>query len=267
MIDEYWTWAFYGYHSDELKPFSHKPIVARCDDCCQYRVVKPPDYRDLCLSCARIGEGNSMYGIIGEDAPGYGRRGESSPGWRGGKVVVHCTTCGNPIEVVQSKKESQKHFFCCQECHIPFVSSRVSEWFKDQINIETHSQALKDFYSDPINLEKRSAALQGISYDEWEGFAKDNPYCPAFDEICRESNRDKYDRKCFLCGLDESENITSTGKQRKLAVHHVDMNKDQGCNDHIWKLVPLCLHHHRGTHNELVMHRIIYLLENVWNNV
>lgn len=52
MIDEYWTWMFYGYHSDEIAPRSRKPIVARCDDCCQYRVLKRNDYRDLCKSCA-----------------------------------------------------------------------------------------------------------------------------------------------------------------------------------------------------------------------
>lgn len=55
MIDEYWTWIFYGYHSDELKPQSRKPIVASCDGCCQYRVLRKDGYSDLCTSCARTG--------------------------------------------------------------------------------------------------------------------------------------------------------------------------------------------------------------------
>ena len=28
MIDEYWTWIFYGYHSNELLEKSHKKIVS-----------------------------------------------------------------------------------------------------------------------------------------------------------------------------------------------------------------------------------------------
>lgn len=53
MIDEYWTWVFYGYHSYELKSQSHKPIVAICDDCCQYRVLVMRGYHDLCKMCSK----------------------------------------------------------------------------------------------------------------------------------------------------------------------------------------------------------------------
>ena len=51
MIDEDWTWEFYGYHSDELSHASEKHIVARCDKCCQYRVLLMHDYSDLCHAC------------------------------------------------------------------------------------------------------------------------------------------------------------------------------------------------------------------------
>ncbi len=52
MIDEYWTWIFYGYHSDELTYGSGKLIVGRCDKCCKYRISKMQSYCDLCHSCA-----------------------------------------------------------------------------------------------------------------------------------------------------------------------------------------------------------------------
>ena len=121
-----------------------------------------------------------------------------------------------------------------------------------------------------IKFESRkhlSATLQHIPYDEWKKFVTNLPYCFAFNKQCKESNRDKYGRKCFLTGLPEEENITSTGKQRKLSVHHVDMNKMQGCNDIRWKLVPICIHYHGKIHNELWKMRIIWLLNNVWNNL
>lgn len=113
----------------------------------------------------------------------------------------------------------------------------------------------------------QSVVFQGVSYEEWEGFVNEHLYCPLFDEACRESNRDKYNRKCFLCGKRESENITKSGKQKKLSVHHVDMDKMNGCDGHRWKLVPLCMQCHLPAHNDLVNSRIEYLLNNVWNKV
>jgi len=110
-----------------------------------------------------------------------------------------------------------------------------------------------------------SATLQGIPYNEWESLASKKEYCPLFDKECRESNREKYGRMCFLSGLPESKNITKNGKQRKLSVHHVDMNKQQGCNGIRWKLVPLCLEYHGKVHKELWIARITWLINNVWN--
>jgi hypothetical protein len=107
-----------------------------------------------------------------------------------------------------------------------------------------------------------SARHQGISIDDWDGFATNSPYCEKFNESCRESNRDKYDRECFICGKPESKNFTKSGKLRKLSVHHIDMNKQQGCNDNEWKLVPVCLNHHGMLHTELWEARIKYLLRN-----
>lgn len=96
------------------------------------------------------------------------------------------------------------------------------------------------FGSDEFRI-KRSCTHQGITRDEWDGFITELPYCEKFNDECRESNRNKYNRQCFICDKPESQNITSTGKQRKLSVHHVDMNKDQGCNNTKWKLIPVCM--------------------------
>lgn len=52
MIDEYYTWLIFGYHSDELKPHSSKFVVSVCDGCYMYRVQSLNQYRDLCISCS-----------------------------------------------------------------------------------------------------------------------------------------------------------------------------------------------------------------------
>lgn len=58
MIDEYYTFKIFGYHSDDLKPRSHKYIVVVCDKCGLYDSLSMDQYNrnnDLCPSCAHIG--------------------------------------------------------------------------------------------------------------------------------------------------------------------------------------------------------------------
>lgn len=75
----------------------------------------------------------------------------------------------------------------------------------------------------------------GKNNPNWQGGISYEPYCPAFNETVKEYIRDKYMNMCFLCSKTEKEN------GRKLAVHHIDYNKEQGCNQHEWRLVPLCI--------------------------
>lgn len=79
-------------------------------------------------------------------------------------------------------------------------------------------------------------------------------YCNKFDNKCRERVRDKYSRTCFICGELEDANA------RRLSVHHVDCNKNQGCDEVDWKLVPLCASCHPSAHHEPLMSRIDYLI-------
>ena len=90
---------------------------------------------------------------------------------------------------------------------------------------------------------KCSCTKQGIPREEFNGFAKNSPYCEKFDNDCRESNRIKYNNCDYISGIHKD--ICSPN--RELSVHHVDYNKQQGCDDHEWKLIPLCLSNHIKT--------------------
>lgn len=108
---------------------------------------------------------------------------------------------------------------------------------------------------------KLSATLQGIPYDAWESYACESLYCPKFDETCRESNRDKYDRRCFIC--DKTEEVNG----QKLSVHHVDMTKNQGCDGIGWKLIPLCRSCHAKAHGAEIISRLEYILAPLYKKV
>lgn len=81
----------------------------------------------------------------------------------------------------------------------------------------------------------------------WKGGVSYAPYCPKFNKDKKEEVRRSFDYKCICCGKPESENITSTGKVRKLSVHHIFYDKQEGCNGKDFFLVPMCMTCHGAT--------------------
>lgn len=102
------------------------------------------------------------------------------------------------------------------------------------------------------------AKRQGDKHPNWKGGTKYLPYCPRFNEKKKKEVRDKFNNKCILCGKSKEEN------GQNLSVHHVDYNKDQGCNGHNWVLVPLCSQCHGKIHGNI--NREQYW-ENIINNL
>ena len=84
-----------------------------------------------------------------------------------------------------------------------------------------------------------SCAKLGITRDEWDGFG--SIYCDLWCEELREYIRNKYNRQCFICNKTEGEN------GQKLGVHHIDYNKNCGCDGTDCRLVPLCKSCHGKT--------------------
>jgi len=182
-------------------------------------------------------------------------------------VIRECDMCGK-IDRVQNHHHSFSHCASCAAKH-RFLDEQEREKIRAaKIGFHNPMYGMKGEshhnYKRPMSDEQKqkiSAAHQGIIYDDWESYSRNNPYCHKFNDDCKESNRDKFGRICFLCGLPESENITSTGRKIKLSVHHIDMNKWQGCDEYDWKLVPLCLHCHGRSHNDEIEFTIQSMLK------
>ena len=229
MIDEFYTWKIFGYYIYNLSEWSKNKVVVMCDNCCEYRVVIYDSYRDLCRSCAQLGHSTSEEW-----------RSKISDANRG-KTRPPCTQETrdkiSKIHKGKPKSEAQK--------------KKISETLKG-----------KPSYVRTEETKQRSSATQrGIQYEDWDGFTSNNEYCEKFDEACRERIRAKYDHRCFVCDLPQDENITKNGLQKKLGVHHIDKNKNQGCDGVKWGLVPLCMHCHGSAHSQPLQSRIEYLLE------
>lgn len=109
-------------------------------------------------------------------------------------------------------------------------------------NPEAHEKASKATSKRFENPEERilqSCRLLGIAREEWDGFR--STYCELWCEELREHIRNKYSRVCFICGGTEEEN------GQKHSVHHVNYNKDCGCDGSECHLVPLCKRCHGNT--------------------
>lgn len=89
----------------------------------------------------------------------------------------------------------------------------------------------------PETLEKISAE----NSPSWKGGISFEPYCSKFNNSFKESVRDKFDRRCFLCGAIEND--------RKLDVHHVNYDKSCLCSEVECEFVPLCRSCHSKTNH------------------
>lgn len=95
--------------------------------------------------------------------------------------------------------------------------------------------------------KKQSEAHKGEKSYLWKGGKSFEPYCKEFNNQTKRKVRNSHNNNCFLCNLTEKDNITKTGKIMKLCVHHIDGDKQQGCNGKNWYLVPLCMKCHGKT--------------------
>ncbi len=182
-------------------------------------------------------------------------------------VVVVCEDCGKYRSV-----RKQAVFKLCKSCAMKKMT--VSEETKNKLSkanmgkvlSEDHklklSEAnkgkpspLKGGHISEEHKQKVSAFNQKVSREDWTGYSTEKLYCEKFNDSCRQRNREKYNGECFICGKTKQEN-----GNRCLSVHHVDRNKDQGCNDHDWQLIPLCMSCHAKAHHEPFKSRIDYLL-------
>lgn len=216
------TMKWKGYDPRELSKGSHKRVCCVCDGCGRVRWQELNNYKDLCNTCShRTPEYLKLRSVL-------------SSGQKPSIETIRKQTRWYTQLSDEGKRE---------------VNRKKSDRYKNLTDEEKYEIR-----------RKRSATHQGIPYEEWDGFVKNGAYCEKFDDACRERIRAEYNHRCYICDKTQDENIDKNGMQIKLAVHHVDRNKDQGCNGVQWKLIPLCMHCHPGSHRDPIKSRLEYLL-------
>jgi hypothetical protein len=179
-------------------------------------------------------------------------RGEKSIHWKGGDKIHICETCGKEFVVTYSKDKDGWGKYCSLEC----LSAGYSEKNKGESNPNWRGgkikniceQCGKEFY---VNQYKTKTGLGkycskkckdisciGEGSPFWKGGTTYLPYCSKFNKRRRKAVREFFNYKCLMCGTDQSDST------RKLSVHHIDHNKEQGCDGKPFNLIPLCINCH-----------------------
>lgn len=104
-----------------------------------------------------------------------------------------------------------------------------------------------------------SVSRLGDKNHSWRGGISFGKYCPKFNNEVKQYIRDKYCNCDFMSGIHYM--ICNDG--RMLDVHHIDYAKQQGCDDHEWRLVPLSrVNHGRTNFNRPFWNKLlVYALE------
>lgn len=101
-----------------------------------------------------------------------------------------------------------------------FKSSAICIWLRGHdIKVRSVSESL-------------AGKWVGDKSSSWRG--GHSKYCHKFNEVFKESIREEFGRKCFICGESEKDN------GRKLDVHHTNYAKMCMCNGMDCRFVPLC---------------------------
>lgn len=282
MIDEQRTLEIYGYTSDDLTKGSNKFVVRVCDECGRYTDVVFAEYNrqkypDMCSFCSKSGERHPLFGKspsketrdkIGAGNKGKTRSVEHIEALRKAntgrsmsdqhKEKLRIISTGRVVSAETRRKQSvvRKGRTPSQACIVAARKSHRGHHLTDNHRAAI-SLANTGRETSMETRIKQSCAKQGILLEEWDGFVSRGEYCEKFDEACREKCREKYDRRCFVCGKTEEEN-----KQR-LSVHHVFKNKNAGCDDSELELIPLCVSCHSSSHSEPLYSMVLYILNDM----
>jgi hypothetical protein len=106
-----------------------------------------------------------------------------------------------------------------------------------------HTKEAKELQSAAMKGENNPMfGRSGENNPNWRDGISFEPYCVKFNNGFKEYIRAKFGYKCFLCPTTQEEN------GQTLSVHHVNYNKNCGCDgDKTCNFVPLCVSCHSKT--------------------
>jgi hypothetical protein len=124
------------------------------------------------------------------------------------------------------------------------ASERSKRMWKDPEKRNRIVASLKKAYENPDLRKMTRDRFSGENHYNWQGGISFGKYCHKFNASIKQKIRDKYNNCDFMSGLPD---YICNKCGYNLDIHHVDYNKQQGCDEHEWKLIPLSKINHGKT--------------------
>lgn len=160
------------------------------------------------------------------------------------RVERACVVCGKPFTVKKSVADRGDGDCCSTKCSGIAKNTQVKR---------TCLYCSKEFYVVKCRADVDSGKfcsrtcsdkyLIGENCAAWKGGMSFGKYCPKFNTQLKNKVRAFFNYKCVVCGK------TQAKLGYKLHVHHVDYDKEDGCNGRDPLFVPLCCSHHMATNH------------------
>jgi hypothetical protein len=197
--------------------------------------------------------------------------GENCPNYQGGKEKFICEYCGEEFE--NHLSQLKNHKFCNKECYDKWQSinktGENSPTWKGGLITKVCEICNKEFETPPSGNHRFCCndcraiwvgkQQRGENHPGWKGGISNQKYCVKFNNQLKIKIRDKYNNCDYISGIHKD----ICNPDRELSVHHVNYNKQCGCDGTKCKLIPLCGSNHLRTNtNRLFWNRLfIYSLE------
>jgi hypothetical protein len=161
-------------------------------------------------------------------------------------IKRNCIYCGEPFNAQPSQIKLGGAKYCSHECsvknrikQIEKICPRCGKAFK------TLPTTIKKGKGKYCSVECAGKSISRENHYLWNNGSSYSPYCPKFSNNLKERVRKFWNRKCGICGKDESE------EHKRLPIHHVNYEKMACCNNIQPLFIPLCWSCHAKTnHNK-----------------
>lgn len=143
------------------------------------------------------------------------------------KYKIKISRIGKKHSYTSKLKMSESH----KGCNNPNTGKPRSQYIKEKIS-KSHIGKL---HSEETKI-KLSIMNSGDKSLNWKGGISFLPYCSKFDKKRKATVRKFFNYLCICTG--------EPSYNKALSVHHIDHDKEQGCNGKPFNLVPMCDSHH-----------------------
>jgi len=212
-------------------------IFINCSYCKKEYTIRIGHFKTI------IARGNKNY--CSKSCASSDKVGENSRSWKGGKKEYKCDYCGKLFFRNKCHQDRTNKNACSVECrhklHKGFNSPK-----KHRIKVNCLQCGI-EFELIPCRIHEKNFCNQkcfgeyhrGKNSSLWVNGNTEYEYPRIFSNKLKDTVRERDEKKCVLCGLDELKN------ERKLSVHHIDYDRENCSMNNLVSLCDVC---HGKTH-------------------